>query len=206
MQTQCFICALCDIGILSVKFNRWVQVWQKQISLLALPKEHLVFAWSRLQCVWLNLIVCVNMLLIQGRKEWAFGIISCLWSHPAGLNVLTKSRANHMREATAESSFNSPVSESCWLLARQSKCAFYCECCRRLGEDSLHTGCVGGGTYVNAILRDGHTHPTDNVKNCAVTLLPPAEMQHGSVLWFWVSLWLHFSALVNLPQCDWNLI
>lgn len=69
------------------------------------------------------------------EQDRVFGIISCLCSHPAGPDVLTKSRANHMREAEAEFNFKSTLSKSCWLLAKQSKCAFVHECCWRLGKD-----------------------------------------------------------------------
>ena len=63
------------------------------------------------------------------EQEQGFGIISCLRSPPAGPDVLTKSEANGMREATAEFNFKSTLGKACWLLAKQSNCAFVHECC-----------------------------------------------------------------------------
>lgn len=69
------------------------------------------------------------------EQERVFGIISILRGHPEGPDVLTKSRANRVREAAAEFNFKSTLSKSRWLPAKQSKCTFVHECCWRLGKD-----------------------------------------------------------------------
>lgn len=82
------------------------------------------------------------------EQERVFAIISGLRSHPSGPSVLAKSRANRIREATAEFNFKSTLSKSVGLLARQSKCVFVLKYWSRMGN-SLCPGCVGGGIYVN---------------------------------------------------------
>lgn len=139
-------------------------------STLPLPAvDYSIFDWIPCLCEY-----AANSI----EQERGFGIISCLRSRPAGPDVLTKSRANRMREATAEFNFRSTLGESpkmyvcAWVLLevekeREAVGATGCVCV------CVRAGCWISKWLVKVILVEGPNHPTHTPEGINTVSKPP---------------------------------